>query len=306
MHPQLLTFPRIPSYGTMLLLAWGIGWWLARRRARRFGIAAWQVDWLMPLLIVGTGLGSRIAGQVCRVLFHGGTNDRILYGGFFAAIVVGIGYGVLVRIPLARLADAFAFSLPLGIALLRVGCFLAGCCWGDICDRPERLAAVEDQIWLRQVQTIPWACGPDWPLGVRFPKGSPAYLQHRTAGLLPPTADRSLRVHPVQLYEAAAMLCLLAFLRWIDRRLRRWGESFLLFTLGYAAIRFVTEWFRADNELLVWNLTLSQLASIACACACLAILCSARSGGRGGEQTLFFGSRSRIRRKGTLIDASSR
>ena len=90
-------------------------------------------------------------------------------------------------------------------------------------------------------------CGDDWPLAVRYPAGSPAFHQHLTAGLLPPNADRSLPVHPVQLYEAAAVLVLWGLLWLVDPRLRRWGESFLLFGLGYCAIRFVCEWFRADS-----------------------------------------------------------
>ena len=228
MHPQLVSSPPIPSYGAMLLLAWGIGWWLTRRRARRFGIASWQVDWLMPLLLVSAGVGSRLASSWSQLLLGGAANDRMLYGGLLLAVVTAIVFGIAARIPLARLADAFAIALPVGIALLRVGCFLAGCCWGDVCARPERLATVEDPAWLRQVRTIPVVCGDDWPLAVRFPRGSPAYSQHLMAGLLPPTANQSLRVHPVQLYEAAAVLMLWTFLLGIDGQLRRWGPILVL------------------------------------------------------------------------------
>ena len=271
MRPQLLSSPPITSYGAMLLLAWGIGWWLTRKRARQYGIACWQVDWLMPLLLVSAGVGSRLASHCSRLLPGGAANDRMLFGGLLLAVVVGVAYGAAARIPLARLADACAIALPVGIALLRVGCFLAGCCWGDICERPERLANVEDPAWLRQVRTIPAVCGDDWPVAVRFPRGSPAYSQHRTAGLLAPTAKKSLRVHPVQLYEAAALLILWAFLWGIDGQLRRWGESFLLFGLGYSTIRFFVEWLRADTEVVVWNLTTSQVVCIGCFCACLVI-----------------------------------
>jgi len=268
MHPLLLFFPQIHSYGAMLVLAWGIGWWVARRRARGFGIPSWHIDWLVPILLVCTALGTRLAGKLCQILSDGNANDRVLFGGLIMATGAGAAYAAVARIPLGRLGDAFAFSLPLTIATLRIGCFCAGCCWGDICVSPERLAVVDDQAWRRQVQTVPQLSKMDWPLRVSFPAGSPAYHQHLTAGLLPQSADRSLPVHPVQLYELAASLALFGVLVLVDRRVRRWGESFLLFGVGYCAIRFAVEWFRADNQLLAYDMTFSQWAGVMCACVC--------------------------------------
>lgn len=260
------SWPHVEIYGALLALAWLLGWWLARRRARHLGIATWHIDWLLPLLLIGAGLGSRFGGRVSQLLADGAANDRVLFGGLLAGVAVAIAYGLAARLPLGRLGDAFAFSLPAGIALLRVGCFFAGCCWGDLCAAPERLAAVaDDRAWLRQVQTFPALCGDDWPLAVRYPAGSPAYTQHLTAGLLPPQANRSLPVHPVQLYEAAAVLALWGLLWLVDPRLRRWGESFLLFGLGYSAIRFVCEWFRADSAPWAWGLTPAQFICLGAA-----------------------------------------
>lgn len=269
MYPTLVSIPWLKSYGAMLLLAWAIGWWIARRRARTLGIPSWKIDWLVPLLLISTALGTRLAGRFCQTLSEGVGNDRVLYGGLLLAVAVGAIYGVAVRIPLGKLGDAFAPSLPLIIALLRVGCFLGGCCWGDICVRPEGLAAVDDQSWRRQVQTIPGVCNENWPVCVTFPAGSPAYYQHLTAGMLPPTAERSLPVHPVQLYEMAASLILFGVVLVADERLRRCGEAFLLFGIGYTVIRFTVEWFRADTPLLAYDLTFSQLASIALGCLCV-------------------------------------
>jgi len=56
MHPVLLSVPKIPSYGVLLLLAWTVGWWLARRRSRGCGIPVWHIDWLAPLLLGGATL----------------------------------------------------------------------------------------------------------------------------------------------------------------------------------------------------------------------------------------------------------
>lgn len=269
MYPRLFSIPHLPSYGAMLVLAYGAGWWVARRRARTVGIPPWQIDWLGPLLLLGAGLAARLGGRLGSFLSASGGNDRVLYGGLLAGVAIASGYAWVARISLGRLADAFAFSLPLGIALLRVGCFSGGCCWGDVCVSSTRLTPVADPAWQRQVQTVPGLCRADWPLAVTFPAGSPAYLQHRSAGLLPPRADRSLPVHPVQLYEMLACLALLGMLIVLDRRTRLWGETFLLGGLGYSLIRLVTDWFRADERLLAFGLTLSQYVSICVACACL-------------------------------------
>jgi phosphatidylglycerol:prolipoprotein diacylglycerol transferase len=161
------------------------------------------------------------------------------------ATAVAAAYARFARVPASRLCDAFAYSLPAGVVLLRVGCFLGGCCWGTVCD--------------------------DGPFGVTFPKDSPAYLQQRSAGLLAPPAERSLPVHPVQLYEATGVVAVLGLLIAIDGHLRRAGTSFLLSVLGYAAVRFVCDCFRADTGALAWSLTTGQWSSLALAAACLVV-----------------------------------
>ena len=110
----------------MLVLAWALGWWLARRRARRLGIATWHIDWLMPLLLVGAGLGSRLGGRVSQLLSDGAANDRVLFGGLLAGVGVVIAYGLVARIPLGRLGDAFAFSLAGGDRPAARGVFFCG------------------------------------------------------------------------------------------------------------------------------------------------------------------------------------
>ncbi|MCU0873901.1 MAG: prolipoprotein diacylglyceryl transferase [Pirellulaceae bacterium] len=278
MLPEACLVPPVSVYGGMLALAWLAGWWLARLRSRRLSIPVWHIDWLLPLLLVSAGLGSRLGGLLSQLAPDAVANDRVLFGGLVAGLAVAIAYGLTARIPLGRLADTFPVALATGIALLRVGCFFAGCCWGDLCAAPGRLeAVVDDPVWRRQVQTFPALCRDDYPLAVRYPEASPAFYQHLTAGLLPRGADGSLPVHPVQLYEAVAVLALGGLLVLIDRRLRRWGESFLVFALGYCAIRFVCEWFRADTRPWAGDLTPAQFICLIAA-GLLALTWAARIG----------------------------
>jgi phosphatidylglycerol:prolipoprotein diacylglycerol transferase len=230
-------WPGLSSYGLLLTWGWIVGWWWARRRAVSSGLPAWCIDLLVPLLWVASGLGSRLAGWLQATVIQQAVQQRAIYGSLVAALIVSWLYARIARISWRRLCDVCAPAVLLGIGLLRVGCFLAGCCWGDVCGETEQIAGIRDLSLQRQIQTIPPLCPANLPWRVTFPKGSRAYLQHHSAGLL--TADdlRSLPVHPVQLYEAAAVWTLAILLLLIEPRLPASGCLFLLSVSGYAVMR---------------------------------------------------------------------
>ena len=238
MHPIILDHPTITAYGLMLLLGLIAAWALARRNARLTAVDVSHLDLLAPLLVAAGLVGAVLFGFLTDALALGDpVHGRVLYGALIAATLTGIIYALVARIPLGILGDIFAAPLALGVAAGRLGCFLAGCCWGK-------------------------TCAPDFPMAVRFPPGSFAHRAHVTSGLIPWWSPHSLPVHPTQLYEAAAMIVLCVLLL-ASRRLRHVpGELFLTFGLAYAAIRFALEFVRADNPPIVATLTLSQLVCI--------------------------------------------
>ena len=86
-------------------------------------------------------------------------------------------------------------------------------------------------------------------LGVSFPAWSPASEGQFREGLLAHPSMASLPVHATQLYEAFGCLLLSVFLsRWGPRHQRFDGQITLLFLLGYAVLRFVLEFLRADDR----------------------------------------------------------
>jgi len=103
---------------------------------------------------------------------------------------------------------------------VRTGCFLAGCDYG-----------------------LPTAL----PVGVRFPRGSLAALDHARRGFVPHGAP-SLPVHPTQLYEAALGLAGAAAAALVLRRGRRDGRAFAVFMAVYAVGRFAIELVRGDQD----------------------------------------------------------
>jgi phosphatidylglycerol:prolipoprotein diacylglycerol transferase len=79
----------------------------------------------------------------------------VVYGALAGGVVAATIFFVRHKLPVLKFADIIAPSLVLGLALGRIGCFLNGCCYGGLCDRP-------------------WA--------VTFPAGSPAYLYQASHG----------------------------------------------------------------------------------------------------------------------------
>jgi phosphatidylglycerol:prolipoprotein diacylglycerol transferase len=152
--------------------------------------------------------------------------------------------------------------MALGLALGRVGCFMAGCCWGDVCIDSYEVTKLSAKISAWQLQTVPLISHPGFPWAVRFPVGAGAFEQHQELGLIGATDGLSRPVHPVQLYEAALALalCLLLHLRFQKRRWQ--GQVFCWLIGSYAVIRFGTEFLRADNAPLYLGLTLSQVISV--------------------------------------------
>ena len=69
----------------------------------------------------------------------------VFLGGFIAAVIAGV---VLIRryqLPGWRTMDAIIPSLALGHAIGRIGCLMAGCCWGRVCDLPWAVTYTDPQ-----------------------------------------------------------------------------------------------------------------------------------------------------------------
>lgn len=158
-----------------------------------------------------------------------------LVGGTLAVLYVARRDGL----PLRKVADVTAIGVAMGLFFGRIGCFLAGCCYGDVT-----------------------------PHGLRFPAWSPASEGQFRAGLLASPGLRSLPVHPTQLYEAVACLVLSVVLsQWGPRRKRFDGQVALLALLAYAAVRSLLEVVRADDRGLYLGVSTSQWLSLAVALA---------------------------------------
>ncbi|HET9953985.1 MAG TPA: prolipoprotein diacylglyceryl transferase [Polyangiaceae bacterium] len=154
------------------------------------------------------------------------------YGGFAGASITAFYLLRADRFPFWRAADMAGMAVPIGLGFGRMGCLLAGCCFG----KPSEL---------------PWA--------LSFPSGSPASEAQHRDGLLSAVGLPSLPVHPTQIYESAASLAIAAFLiLYVHGRKRYDGYVFVCFVALYAAARFLIEFLRNDDRGGLLALSTSQ------------------------------------------------
>src|SRR5688572_14920219 len=265
MDPSLYEPLGLQWYPALILLGYFAGWLLARLRAKHAAIEPRHIDNLVLLILISGLVGARLAARLFYAphisfvdsfaVWRGG--GMVFYGGFIAGTLTVLIYARTARLPIAKLCDVFAPGAAAGLALGRVGCFMVGCCFGDICALPARHAALDARTTY-QVRTLP-ALSPAF-LGVEFPKKSDAFKQHQKLGLLEPTSIKSLPVHAVQLYEAVIAAALAI---WLHRRRPQFnGEIAIRLLAGYSIARFALEFFRGDNQPVYLGLTISQVVSL--------------------------------------------
>jgi phosphatidylglycerol---prolipoprotein diacylglyceryl transferase len=229
-HPILLQLPfglTIYAYGTMLCLSVIAGRLLAVTLASRAGLDAAAIDRCCLWTLAGAAIGARLLFVVSAPEQIHGVMDAIAwwkggvvaYGGFLGGFLATIVYCRAHRIHMLTWADCAAPALCAGLMITRIGCFLAGCDFGQ-----------------------PW----NGAWAVHFPAGSPAFEQQTLMGLLPAGATQSLAVHPTQLYESMAGVVLLMVVFAVRRRQTVPGRAFLTTVLGYAVLRGAIEVLRAD------------------------------------------------------------
>jgi prolipoprotein diacylglyceryltransferase len=136
----------IYGFGMMLFLAFLICTWLAGRRAESEGVARERIQDLTPWLFVGGLIGARIThlkserhmafSEMFQEFYKIWDGGIVLYGSVIGAL---IGYAVAYvlgfrkyKLSTLKLADIMAPSIAVGLCLGRFGCFLNGCCYGQV------------------------------------------------------------------------------------------------------------------------------------------------------------------------------
>jgi phosphatidylglycerol:prolipoprotein diacylglycerol transferase len=235
MYPILFQFGRfhIYAYGFFIVVGFAAATFLAVLRVRKSNIkiSFENAADLFFYTILSAFLGSRILYVLINFdvfrqhplqifkLWEGGL---VFYGGLFGAAIVALWYMKWHRMPLWKLADLISPLIALGLSCGRIGCFLAGCCYG-------------------KETSLPWA------------------VVFRNPDSL---ARLNVPLHPTQLYDAANGFVLFFFLSWMGKRKTFDGQIFWLFLFLYSIARFFIEIFRGDPRGFLFGDLLSTSQAI--------------------------------------------
>ena len=234
----------IPSYVAMLALGAAVLFWVTTATAERHSLYRGHMALLLTAAYLTGLIGARILFVLEHYSLYANPMEAFLspipgglasYGGLLSGCLVAVAYSMLFRLPLGKVVDSAAIGLCLFGVSARLGCFLAGCCYG----RPTGL---------------PWA--------VLYPPNADAAA--RWGGGVP--------IHPAPLYEAGYLLGIAALLPFAEKRFRFPGGKFLCLVAAYSAARFLNELVRGDSLLRFWSLTPPQWISLALLAAALGFL----------------------------------
>ena len=168
----------------------------------------------------------------------------VYQGGLVLAILTAFWYVRKYGLPWLETFDVFAPGIAIGHGIGKLGCFAAGCCWGEKCD-------------------LPWA--------VTF--------RNPDANALTGVPLR-VTLHPAQLYELGAEVLLFGFLYWRFGRAHKPGSIIGQYLLLSSLLRFGIEFTRFHEQALPFGLPLSitQWIAVGLALAGAALLWAPKSG----------------------------
>lgn len=158
------------------------------------------------------------------------------YGGFIGASAASWWLFKRDRFPFWKAVDMGGMMVPVGLGFGRLGCLMAGCCFG-----------VQSQA--------PWA--------LVFPGRSPASDFQAKVGSLDNHLLASLPVHPTQIYESGGAFLIAAYgILVLHGRKRYDGQVFAAFLALYGVLRFSVEFLRSDERGGFAGLSTSQWISL--------------------------------------------
>ena len=238
MWPRIGPIPTFSIfYGIGILSHYLISFLLAKRLGLR--------HWVWIAVSVCYNFGMIVGAKALYDIQHEQFDFRVLLlinhyikGGLWGGLLVYLCLSVPLVLALSKhrraALDLVALAIPIPWIFAKLGCLFNGCCYGQEC-------------------SLPWA--------ITFPEGAAA-------------ASSGIPLHPVEIYEILAVLCIIGVFIVLKRR---WGSGTMLlwFLILYGLERAIIEFWRGDtnHHLYIGPLTLSQLICLTAAGASILILC---------------------------------
>lgn len=141
MKNELLTIGPFTVYGYGLMIAVGIitGILIAEKRAYKKNLDPEHGFWLMLFSLAGGLAGAKVLYWITEIksiirdpmiIFQTIGDGFVVYGGIIGGIFVGWCYTKAKKMEFWKYADLLMPSLAIAQGFGRLGCFLAGCCYG--------------------------------------------------------------------------------------------------------------------------------------------------------------------------------
>jgi phosphatidylglycerol:prolipoprotein diacylglycerol transferase len=217
--------------------------------------------------LIGGLVGSRVlfvmvnwkdyANDWTQVLSLGG--GLVFYGGLIGATLACYVFARQNNLEFLRLADVCIPTVSLGQCLGRLGCFSAGCCWGDVAGTGAHAAVhfpgsgLAQDLFGRVAGTSSLAYSSQ-AADARYVVEATGEILHHAAPGAVRISDwvaqhgTTLPIYPTQLFESVGQLVLFLGLMYARRFRRFHGQIFALWLMAYAVLRSTVELFRGDVE----------------------------------------------------------
>ncbi len=217
MHPILYSFASISihTYGVFMALGFALAVLWSIRESKKAKLDSTLVPDLSFIILVGSLLGARLLYVLLKLpyflkyplhIFMFWEGGMVFSGGLAGGFLLGFWIIRHKQQSFLQWLDCAVPGVALGQAIGRIGCFMAGCCYGKPCE-------------------LPW---------------SVTFTQQKSV------APLGIALHPTQLYHSILSFLLFLILVAIGQKLPRQGQRAGVFLLLFCFNRFLVEFYRAD------------------------------------------------------------
>ena len=229
MHPILFSLPLfshsidIYAYPVFLIFAGLVVIGGTIRFAKIRNLPMRSIAWMLFAMLMAALVGARMLhilvnfGAYAKnpsLIYSFDDSGFSLFGGVIFAVITGYVMCRMSKVNFWKFADTITPFLGIGIAMVRIGCFLNGCCFGKI-------------------TSLPW--------GVTFPFFSEAHKYQMSQSQTTLLTVRP--VHPTQIYELLAALTGSLLAMYVIKRKTTNGTAALVFALWFTVFRWIDYYF---------------------------------------------------------------
>ncbi|MFZ0449381.1 MAG: prolipoprotein diacylglyceryl transferase [Desulfatiglandaceae bacterium] len=234
MHPQLFSIGpfTLQTYGLFVALGFLLGLLVALKIGQQQGIVPQQVLDMGFIILFSAVLGSRLLYVLMNWSYYSQrpwgileiwNGGLVFSGGAVCAIAAIVWYARHKNLALLKLADLWAPAAAIGQGFGRIGCLMAGCCYG-------------------KATRIPWA--------VTFTDPEALAPLHQA-------------LHPTEIYHAVSGFAIFGILLFLHKKKSYTGRVFIWYLLLHSFSRLLIERFRGDDRGMLFQtgMTVTQFVS---------------------------------------------